>query len=897
MLFKRRPVLLLSCSLAVLSACSSPPTSTPSGGVNPYAGGQSHPWSDPAAPNAADPYANGRSYPWASPRVNTSSSVVRAQQTTGSTDSFLSDLGWTAATNAWGPVEKDKSNGEWQESDGRVISIRGQTFAKGLGTHANSSVTYNVSGQCTAFTATLGVDDEVSGRGKVVYQVFGDGVKLYESAALTGTSAPLPITVNITGKNELKLVVTDGGDGIDYDHADWAAAKVTCTASAPTSDSFVSDLGWTAATNAWGPVEKDKSNGEQATGDGRAISIRGQTFTKGLGTHANSSVTYNLAGRCTTFTATLGLDDEVSGRGKVVYQVFGDGVKLYESAALTGASAPLPITVNVTGKNELKLVVTDGGDGIDYDHADWANAKVLCGSTTPPPPPPGTPALSIENPDVVPFNDRFVFSRIGSLTSPPSNRVHDRATVVLRNTGNASLNITDLTLTDTWAFDPRPTLPISLAPGATLNVPLRFTADFATNTYRHSGTLTITSNDAAAPTRTVQLEGVWQSQSENGVEPTAIQIMGAFGLNATIPGYTLNSPPSSFINANRGAVYAQGDEVISPYWQAADASQPVTVRQLAAFHTYLNTTAVSWYAKGSATTNSIFTSDGRDAQSLLPNLVNTSSSAAGTFAPGSGTFGFKVDDEWSDPTRNAQYADIANGCNNGATSGYPCGHHLRFWPARDRTGTAIPNTYLLLMDYNCGYASSPSGCNTYNVNYDYQDNIFLVSNVKPAPFLYNVGGPTFTDPSGNVWLADRYQDPKNTSFTYTYYSPSNLIDEGGPTQAIANTTNDVLYSSYRGNTGTAPRVVTFNFPLSNGTYNLKLHFADLAHTTAGNRVFDVAVNGTVVFPNLDIVAQAGGGKTALVKALNGVQVTNNLLTIRLSATVDYPSISGIEISR
>ncbi|PYE55735.1 NPCBM/NEW2 domain-containing protein [Deinococcus yavapaiensis] len=376
-------------ALLALAACSAPPaTPTPSSrtlestgvktGSNPYAGGKSYPWSDRVTVPKGNPYANGRSYPWVSPRTSPAQGVVRAQQTTGGADTFLSDLPWTAATNAWGPVEKDKSNGEWDINDGRAISIRGQTFAKGLGTHANSSVTYNVSGQCTAFTATLGVDDEVSGRGKVVYQVFGDGVKLYESAALTGTSAPLPITVDVTGKNELKLVVTDGGDGIDYDHADWAAAKVTCTASAPTSTSFLSDLKWTAATNAWGPVEKDLSNGEWQGGDGRAISIRGQTFAKGLGTHANSSVTYNLAAQCTTFTATLGLDDEVSGRGKVVYQVFGDGVKLYESAALTGTSAPLPITVDVTGKNELKLVVTDGGDGIDYDHADWANAKVNC---------------------------------------------------------------------------------------------------------------------------------------------------------------------------------------------------------------------------------------------------------------------------------------------------------------------------------------------------------------------------------------------------------------------------------------------------------------------------------------------------------------------------------------
>jgi hypothetical protein len=41
--------------------------------------------------------------------------------------------------------------------------------------------------------------------------------------------------------------------------------------------------------------------------------------------------------------------------------------------------------VNVSGKLQLKLVVADGLDGIDYDHADWADAKLNCGGSPPPP--------------------------------------------------------------------------------------------------------------------------------------------------------------------------------------------------------------------------------------------------------------------------------------------------------------------------------------------------------------------------------------------------------------------------------------------------------------------------------------------------------------------------------
>ena len=34
---------------------------------------------------------------------------------------------------------------------------------------------------------------------------------------------------------------------------------------------------------------------------------------------------------------------------------------------------------NIAGKNELALIVTDGGNGNGWDHADWADAKVTCG--------------------------------------------------------------------------------------------------------------------------------------------------------------------------------------------------------------------------------------------------------------------------------------------------------------------------------------------------------------------------------------------------------------------------------------------------------------------------------------------------------------------------------------
>lgn len=68
------------------------------------------------------------------------------------------------------------------------------------------------------------------------------------------------------------------------------------------------------------------------------------------------------------------MDDETAGRGSIVFQAYVDGVLAYTSAVLTGKSPAVPVTVNLRGASSLRLVVTDGGDGIAYDHADWAGA-------------------------------------------------------------------------------------------------------------------------------------------------------------------------------------------------------------------------------------------------------------------------------------------------------------------------------------------------------------------------------------------------------------------------------------------------------------------------------------------------------------------------------------------
>ncbi|MFE7396170.1 endo-alpha-N-acetylgalactosaminidase family protein [Streptomyces sp. NPDC057557] len=148
----------------------------------------------------------------------------------------------------------------------------------------------------------------------------------------------------------------------------------------PTTDSWASDLDWTASENGWGPVERDLSNGEQGSGDGTPLKIGGTTYTKGLGSHAPAKIRYYLGGRCTSFTAQVGVDDVQTSRGSVQFSVTADGTEKVKSPVLKAADNAWSLTADTTGAKYVELVVGDGGDGNGNDHADWGDARFHCGS-------------------------------------------------------------------------------------------------------------------------------------------------------------------------------------------------------------------------------------------------------------------------------------------------------------------------------------------------------------------------------------------------------------------------------------------------------------------------------------------------------------------------------------
>lgn len=137
---------------------------------------------------------------------------------------WLDQLDLSTATQGFGTPRKNKS------VDGRTITIAGKTFERGFGTHAESSLLIQLDGKATSFTAQVGIDDEIKNQSPAVeFVVYGDKQKLWSSGIMRLGDAPKSCSVQLAGVKRLELVVTDGGNGNYYDHADWAAAKFETT--------------------------------------------------------------------------------------------------------------------------------------------------------------------------------------------------------------------------------------------------------------------------------------------------------------------------------------------------------------------------------------------------------------------------------------------------------------------------------------------------------------------------------------------------------------------------------------------------------------------------------------------------------------------------------------------
>ena len=91
------------------------------------------------------------------------------------------------------------------------------------------------------------------------------------------------------------------------------------------------------------------------------------------------------------------------------------------------------------------------------------------------------------------------------------------------------------------------------------------------------------------------------------------------------------------------------------------------------------------------------------------------------------------------------------------------------------------------------------------------------------------------------------------------------------------------------------KTLTYNLSIPDGTYAVRLHFAELGVARVGQRRFKVLIEGQTVMPNFDILAAAGGKNRATVQTFENVEVRGGL-QIQGVALVGTAQFNGIEVS-
>jgi hypothetical protein len=344
--------------------------------------------------------------------------------------------------------------------------------------------------------------------------------------------------------------------------------------------------------------------------------------------------------------------------------------------------------------------------------------------------------LTLTNPDILPGSNRLIFNYIQNRDTAVPNAVNDQQMLQISDTGSTPLVISSMTISGPWSFMGAPAggyTNVTVNPGTPLDVTLLFTQRslpaHTTNETNFTsqpnggayidGSLSIVSNDPTAPTQTVTLAGYWQNQSANEEEPNLSTIVNG------LAGYDTVTATASQLSSESNGVDLQnngptptyyGQEVVSSSWEAANPAQPVTIQALAEFYIEGVSDTTYWYDASSMSSHPLMTAAPNEAQTVLPTNASGQLLQA-SFTP-TGTFGFRDDNLYSNDAINTANGDTVDD-----------GHRFRFYPLIDSNGNAVANSWIVAVHEGTSLA-------------DYQDGVYVVTNMEPAAVSTTPPAPT-----------------------------------------------------------------------------------------------------------------------------------------------------------
>lgn len=273
-----------------------------------------------------------------------------------------------------------------QSFSAKALSVGGVAYKEGVGTHANSQTYILLDGKAEYLKGAVGVDDRNSQRGSVIFKV--ESVEphavLWESKLILAGEPAVPFSIPVSGVRQLKLSVTNGGDGNSQDYADWLDVAVGYSGTTPVlSDAVYADDG---GGNVWklnrqsmelisagrGRTQRDQS------ASAKTLSVGGMRYRDGVGSYAPSEAYISLDGKAARITGLAGVDDRAGKNGSAVFQIVDVDANavLWDSQLMKVGELPKRFSVPLDGVALVALRVSDAGDGNYGDHVDWLDVRI-----------------------------------------------------------------------------------------------------------------------------------------------------------------------------------------------------------------------------------------------------------------------------------------------------------------------------------------------------------------------------------------------------------------------------------------------------------------------------------------------------------------------------------------
>jgi len=461
--------------------------------------------------------------------------------------------------------------------------------------------------------------------------------------------------------------------------------------------------------------------------------------------------------------------------------------------------------------------------------------------------------------------EEIIFS---GFVNPPGNLPDDVQTLTLNNDGESELIISNIDFggADAASFSliSAPSLPLAIPSGQSTTLNIEFDP---ANTGALQANLSITSNALNGAIVNVPLFGLGSQQFEGSNEAPMSDIIATLGYDINIGWNGLTSNINNF---------PLGDEVLESVYRKA-GSGPVTIVPVARYSPAWEL-PFGYYQDNDDTSAPTLTQVGALAsgqggtsnpdpehQTLFPQLASGSQS----FDPGNIDFGFYT----TSPSHTAYTEDALNALLHSNKAE----HAVRIYELKDRSGNPVSNTYLM------GFEEASNG--------DYQDYVFIISNIVPAStpqpeniVRINANGGSFTTAAGDVF------GPDNASFV------TGETEVGSKSFDVQGTTDDGLFLTYR-----FADAFGYDIPVDNGVYDVKLYFTEIFFGAPGGnaggedqRVFDVTIEDQLVLDDYDINAEVGAA-TAVIKTITDVNVADQVMDIDFAASVNNGIISAIEL--